>query len=248
MNMAVFETLWSHRDYRIACDEDASPYSTDLRFYGLATPQGFDPFLPAQYRGWIERRVPFRTNRLFFPDLKNEGMLQALGVRYVITHEGAGSDPWLAGNAAFRRIGLDDSYYRVYEYLRAVPPYGWEDGRSGAVEPVAWKPERREFLTVSAEGGRFVLWEQFFPGWRASVDGRAVPIERWDTTFQAIAVPPGKHRIRFLFRPASVEIGAAISGCALAGLLAAIAADYRARRRSQAPAAVPRQAAVAAAH
>jgi hypothetical protein len=230
MNRIAYETLAAHKDYRIACDEGASPYSTDLRFYNLATPQGFDPFLPAEYRRFIEQWVPFRTNRLFFVDVKNEQMLHRLGIRYVITHENAGSQPFLAANADFQRIGPDDSFYQVYEYLRAVPPYGWEDGRTDAVQVAVWKPERRDFQVESKRPGRFKFVEQFYPGWRATVDGRPVPIERWDSTFQAIEVPAGAHQVRFLFRPVSAEIGAAISLAALLGLAMVIASDFRARR------------------
>ena len=231
MNRVAYDALYANRNYRIACDEGASPYSTDLRFYGLASPQGFDPFLPAEYRRRIERWVPFQTNRVFFVDVKNEQMLRRLGVRYVITHEGSGSQPFLAKSPIFGRIGPDDSFYQVYEYLRAVPPYGWEDGRADAVRVAAWKPERRDFLVESERPGRFTFVEQFYPGWRATVDGRPVAIERWDGTFQAIEVPAGAHRVRFLFRPPSVEIGGAISLAALAGLAVVVRADRRARRK-----------------
>jgi hypothetical protein len=230
MNAEAFAALVANRSWRVACDEAASPYSTDLRFYDLATPQGFDPFLPAEYRARIERWTPFRTNRLFFTDVRNEEMLRGLGVRYVITHEGAGSQPFLAASPNFRRVGGLDSFYLVYEYLRAVPPYRWEDGRTGMVEVAAWKPERRDFVVESDRPGRFVLLEQFFPGWRATVDGRPAAIARWDGTFQSIELPAGAHRVRFLFRPVSVETGAGISLAALAGLAAWIAADRRARR------------------
>jgi len=231
MNKEAFDALRANRTYRIVCDEGASPYSTDLRFYGLTTPQGFDPFLPAQYRARIERWVPFRTNRLFFPDVKNEDMLRALGVRYVITHEGAGSQAFLAASPRFRRAGGMDSFYIVYEYLAAVPPYRWEDGRADPVRVLAWKPERREFSVESATAGRFMLVEQFFPGWRATIDGRPAAMARWDGAFQAVRVPAGAHRIRFLFRPASAEIGAAVSLLSLAGLLAVAAGVGRKRQR-----------------
>jgi uncharacterized membrane protein YfhO len=62
------------------------------------------------------------------------------------------------------------------------------------------------------------------------VDGRRVAIERWNSTFQAIEVPAGAHRVQFLFRPASAEIGGAISLAALVGLAFVIGADFRARR------------------
>jgi hypothetical protein len=113
------------------------PYSTDLRRWGLATPQGFDPFLPTQYHEVIERWVKFQTNRLFPMDLHNGQMLRALGVRYAITHEGSGNDPYLSASPDFHLVGKDDAFYRVYEYRAANAPFGWEDG-SGDVRPAEW--------------------------------------------------------------------------------------------------------------
>jgi uncharacterized membrane protein YfhO len=93
---------------------------------------------------------------------------------------------------------------------------------------MAWIPERREFLVRSAREDRFLLIEQFFPGWYAAVDGQPVAIERWGGAFQAIRVPAGQHRVRFEFRPASLRIGAAVTLLALAGLLATAWSSWRA--------------------
>ena len=229
MNSQSFAALEANRSYRIMCDESASPYTTDLREYQLATPQGFDPFLPDQYRDWMARRVPFRTPRIFFLDIHNEPMLRSLGVRYIITHQGVGADPFLAGNPDYRLAGPDDSFYRVYEWLHARAPYYWEGHGEGSASPVQWTPERRELRVNSQAGGRFAFVEQFFPGWRATVDSRPVPIERFDGAFQSILVPPGAHRIVFRFLPASLIVGAIVSSLALAVLLTIAICQPRSR-------------------
>lgn len=229
-----YRAMRANRQYRVFTDDDLGPHPVDYRMWGLATPEGFDPFLSTQYRQTIQHWVPFRSNRLFFIDDRNDNMLQTLGVRYVLVRDGSGHDLFLAASPKFRRIGRTDVYCHVYEYLRAKPPFHWEDAGSGAAEPVAWTPERREFRVLSNRGGRFVLVEQFFPGWQAAVDGRRVRIERWGGAFQAIQLSPGEHRVRFQFRPASVRVGAAVSMVALAGLLALVWADWRSRRASEA--------------
>src|SRR4051812_49199169 len=48
----IFDTLRANRQYRLALLDGIFP--TDLRRYGLATPQGFDPMLSAQYKDFIE--------------------------------------------------------------------------------------------------------------------------------------------------------------------------------------------------
>jgi hypothetical protein len=224
---AGYRAMWENRQYRVVTDAMSGPDPVQYRLWGLATPEGFDPFLSVQYKQTIEHWVPFQTNRLFYTDLQNEDMLQALGVRYVLVRKGDEHDPQLAVSPKFRPIGRPDVFCHTYEYLHARPPYHWEDEANGTIKLTKWIPERREFQVESERGGRFVLTEQFFPGWRARVDGNAVEIERWGGAFQAIRLAAGRHRISFEFRPASVGIGAAISVVALGGLLALVWAQRR---------------------
>jgi uncharacterized membrane protein YfhO len=153
-------------------------------------------------------------------------MLQSLGVRYVITHEGVGSDPRLAVSPNYHLVGKDDSFYRIYEYQHAQPPYGWENG-VGEVQATGWMPERRTFHARSDGRGRFFFVEQFYPGWHATVDGRPAAIERWNGAFQAISVHAGAHNIVFEYHERHLLLGAAISLAGMAGLLAVIVSSRR---------------------
>src|ERR1039457_7430569 len=114
-------------------------------------------FLSENKKKIFQHGVPLRTNRLFDTDVRNENMLQPLGVRYVLVREGTEHDSVLAASPDFRLIGRKDIFSHVYEYLHAKPPFHWEDERSGSVRPAAWIPERREFQVQSERGGRFGL-------------------------------------------------------------------------------------------
>jgi len=73
----------------------------------------------------------------------------------------------------------------------------------------------------------------FYAGWEAEVDGRPAPIFRADYGLRGVYVPAGTHRIRFLYRPASLAWGAALTGAGLlmlAGLFAAPRAGKPRRR------------------
>jgi hypothetical protein len=213
----AYRAMLQNRQYRVVTTPETGPSPTDFRVSGLATPQGFDPFLPAQYKETIQHWVPFQTNRVFFPDLRNENMLQTLGVRYLLVRDGSPDDAALAASPHFRRLGRKNIFCHVYDYLRARPPFYWEDQRAGGTaEPTAWLPELREFNVQSERGGRFVFVEQYFPGWTAAVDGNPVRIERWGGAFQAIAVPAGEHRLRFEFNSPGFAIGvSALAGAAV---------------------------------
>jgi hypothetical protein len=209
----VYATMLANPAYRVAIDERGL-HPTDFRHYRLATPQGFDPLLPAGYKRAVEAFTPFRTDRHFNIDPANSAMLERLAVRYYLTVPPAASNALMAKNPDFRLLGKGESYFRVFEWRKARPAYRWENGE-GTAKAAVWIPERRELLVRSEAGGRVVLVEQYFPGWRVAVDGREAALERWGEAFQAVRVGPGEHRIQFQFRSRGLRVGAVISLVAL---------------------------------
>ncbi|MGQ9501001.1 MAG: YfhO family protein [Anaerolineae bacterium] len=70
-------------------------------------------------------------------------------------------------------------------------------------------------ITVSTDApGYLVLFDTFYPGWEASVDGRSVPILRANLMFRAVPVMPGTYQVEFHYRPLTVRIGIWISAMA----------------------------------
>jgi hypothetical protein len=55
--------------------------------------------------------------------------------------------------------------------------------------------------TYSPSAALLVLTDVWHPWWRAEVDGAPVEILRADVLFRAVAVPPGRHVVRFTFHP-----------------------------------------------
>ena len=60
--------------------------------------------------------------------------------------------------------------------------------------------------------GYVLLADTFYPGWQAFVDGRPAVVHRANGAQRAVFVEPGKHQVRFRYAPASIRIGAVISG------------------------------------
>ncbi len=224
---AMDETTFGHirrnSHYRIVMDLTAS-WPQELRHYGFTTPQGFDTLLPDQYRQVVEAGMGrFRSNREFDVEPENQEALRLFGVRFFIT---SGSGPLygrLVESPHFRLVEPSAEYHKAFEYMHAQPPFGWESGAAAAVVRLLGStPERRRFQVRSETGGRFFLTEQFYPGWRATVDGRPVSIERWRGAFQSIQAPAGEHEIEFRYRAPGLLPGAAVSFASLflfAGLL-----------------------------
>ena len=46
-----------------------------------------------------------------------------------------------------------------------------------------------------------MLNDVWHPWWTATLNGRDVPILRANVLFRAVQVPPGRHVVRFTFRP-----------------------------------------------
>lgn len=69
--------------------------------------------------------------------------------------------------------------------------------------------------TENASDGFLFLSDNFYPGWKAFVDGKESKIYRANYTFRAVFVPQGEHEVKFLFQPQSFKIGLTISVFAL---------------------------------
>ena len=103
-------------------------------------------------------------------------------------------------------------------------PYGISrPGETGAGSArVLDYQDQRVLCEVQAQvPGYLVLLDSYYPGWHAYVDGSEVEILRANFAFRAVAVPPGKHRVEYIYRPRLFYAGltltvlAALTGIAL---------------------------------
>ncbi|MCC6189616.1 MAG: hypothetical protein IT318_11320 [Anaerolineales bacterium] len=102
----------------------------------------------------------------------------------------------------------------------------WAEGGT-APSIAAWTPNR---IVVAAEGpGTLVLSEVAYPGWRVTIDGQAAALQVADGVWQAAVLPPGRHEVVFVFRPASVEAGLLLG---VAGLVGVVLSVWRPGRQS----------------
>jgi hypothetical protein len=90
----------------------------------------------------------------------------------------------------------------------------------GAIDPpqaslTEFSPSRLVVEVDQVSDGLLVLSELYYPGWRATVDGRQAPIHRADAVLRAVEVPAGQHQVEMTFDPLSVKLGLAISGTTL---------------------------------
>ena len=67
---------------------------------------------------------------------------------------------------------------------------------------------QRNSVTIDVEtdhAGILVLHDIYYPGWEVTVDGEEKPVLRANLLFRGVEVGPGRHEVRFEFRPLSVD-------------------------------------------
>jgi hypothetical protein len=140
---------------------------------------------------------------------------------------GEGTDPSRA--AAFSLV-YDD-------FPVADPP-------ATTLQPTHVGPGRWSVGVSGAEPSLVVVAEAYFPGWKATVDGRPAPVLRADGAFVGVAVGPGDHTVELVYSgPAAATAGRLVTAATLAVLVVAgpVARARHRRRQAQAQTAPGRQ-------
>ncbi len=97
-------------------------------------------------------------------------------------------------------------------------------GHADSTEQVTiedYQPEKIKIVTTSNQNSLLVLTDNYFPGWKAYIDGKETTIYRANYTFRGIVVPLGTHTVQFRYEPVSIKI--ALTLCAFgSGILLVI--------------------------
>lgn len=99
-----------------------------------------------------------------------------------------------------------------------------EDGalETGAATVGIEKPEEVRISIPETPPGVLVLADQWYPGWRATVDGREAAVAPVDAAFRGVEISGGAHDVVLRYRPAPFTWGLAVSGITLLILIAGL--------------------------
>ncbi len=159
-------------------------------------------------RAWFVRRVEARPSAEVWRVIK-EGSLS----------EGVAFDP-----AETALLEAEDFGGREMTLPQA------EETTHGQVKVTRYEPQRIELETHHSQPGFLVLSEIYYRGWEARIDGQKTPVHRADYALRGIAVPPGDHRVEFVFRAPTFRNGAVYSAI---GALLLLAGGIVSRRKSK---------------
>jgi hypothetical protein len=105
--------------------------------------------------------------------------------------------------AMLQNGGWPDVDYRRTVLLENAPSVAPTGDTPGTVRITRYENTNIEIEADAPSGGFVVLNDVWHPWWRASVDGKPADILKANVLFRAVAVPPGKHIVRFTFDPLS---------------------------------------------
>jgi uncharacterized membrane protein YfhO len=125
-----------------------------------------------------------------------------------------------------KSIMSDTAFDPAAEVVFEEPPPVLYDGphrTGGRVEVGSYRLNEIRMSVESPADGYLLLSEVWYPGWRASVDGRDAPVLRADWCLRAVPLAAGKHEVIVEFSPSSFSAGAWISTATLALSIAGMA-------------------------
>jgi hypothetical protein len=112
-------------------------------------------------------------------------------------------------------------------------------GACASTDDVDMPIHRPNYVRITARmgcRGMVILTDTWFPGWRATVDGRSTEIVEAYGGVRGVIVEGGDHVVEMRYRPLSVFLGALMSLAAAGIVIAAVRGRRRREPRARAPA------------
>ncbi|MCA8941076.1 MAG: hypothetical protein KDB80_00835 [Planctomycetes bacterium] len=215
----------------------------DVRGYDGADPAHLVRIVEASQDTRFGKSPDYAKTQYYVPARK--GIAELLGIRYVV-YPGkpkAGIDARFRGREYFvveragaprpfvpARVARTDDLEQQFD---GITQKGFDPRKVAFVAGVETRDACRGTATIVRElpceididvdmqtAGVVVLQDLWYEGWRATLDGEPVAVQRADYAFRAVAVPAGKSRLEFRYEPSSLRNGLIAAAIALLGLAA----------------------------
>ncbi|WP_295337075.1 YfhO family protein [Flavobacterium sp.] len=165
---------------------------------------------------------------------KSIPIMNALNIKYLLlqTNDGesvAVTNPFINGNAWFvselksvnsadeemKALGkIDTKHTATISALEEVElnlPKSFSKDSLATIKLEEHLPNVVKYTSNNANDGFAVFSENFYKGWKATIDGKETEIYRVNYVLRGLAIPKGKHTIEFKFEPQVVKTGSTIA-------------------------------------
>jgi len=96
---------------------------------------------------------------------------------------------------------------------------GLESNAKGIVKISEYLPSKVTIDAVTSGRSLLVLTDNYYPGWKVTIDGASQKIIKVDYSFRGVVVPKGKSRIIFSYLPQSFLVGIYLSFIGILGIM-----------------------------
>ena len=233
--IAVLNTRWSLYEPPPARMPPNTPVAYRLHDVG-----GYDSLLPRHFKRFLDLlngqdSAPPENGNMLFVKAVNPA-LASLRVKAILTPEGW--TPLASAPARLQPIEVLPDEEAVWTRLEANPfPDAilvsgedaqralQEHGAGMLVENITleWQAYRAtqvrlRVVNPAPQGAWLLITDTWYPGWRATVNGKPAPLLKANGAFRAVPVPPGEAIVEMRFMPRSFQLGALLSLLSLAAL------------------------------
>jgi len=101
---------------------------------------------------------------------------------------------------------------------------------AGRVDVTRYEGERIGLTASAAANSLLVLGEKYYQGWRATIDGKEVPIVPVNHVLRGVYLPAGDHRVEFVFDPTPFKIGKWLTFASFAIFIFMLGREWRGTR------------------
>jgi hypothetical protein len=202
---------------------------------------GYSAVRPRRYEQLFEYHIDRQLNdlgKIIDPQTmtlkKSIPIMNALNIKYLLlqTNDGesvAVTNPFINGNAWFvselKTVNSADEEMKVLgkidtknvatvssaEEGKSALPASFSKDSLATLKLEEHLPNRIKYASNNTQDGFAVFSENFYNGWKATIDGKEVDIHRVDYVLRGLAIPKGKHTIEFTFEPQVVKTGSTIA-------------------------------------
>ena len=91
--------------------------------------------------------------------------------------------------------------------------------KPGNIDLIKYEPNQLTYKVNSETGGTALFSEIFYPGWKAQINGKDIPLIRANYILRGIDLPKGNYELQLSFKPTSLKVTETIAYIGLFSLL-----------------------------